>query len=68
MIDEDAGIVVGGEAAQDLSEFGGAELARSTGAGDPLGEPPDPFAIVGQGFLSQGGNSLPVRDGREFPP
>jgi len=35
------------KAAQDLGELGGAELARSTGAGDALGEPPDALPVIG---------------------
>ena len=47
VVDEDAGVVRLRQGAQDLGELGGAELARSTRAGDPLGEPPDPLALVG---------------------
>ena len=46
VVHQDAGVSGGGEGAQDLSELGGTELARSTGAGDPLREPPDPFPVV----------------------
>ena len=49
VVDEHARVVGWRQAAQDLGELGGAELARSTGAGDPLGEPPDPLALVGHG-------------------
>ena len=47
VVDEDAGVVRLRQGAQDLGELGGAELARSTRAGDPLGEPADPLALVG---------------------
>jgi hypothetical protein len=45
-VHEDAGVVVWLEAAQDLGELGGAELAGSTRAGDPLREPADPLSLV----------------------
>src|SRR5262249_34770559 len=45
-----AGIFAAGQGAQDLSELGGAELARSTGAARPLGEAPDPFPVVCHGL------------------
>jgi len=68
MVDQHARVVVGRQTAQDLSELGRAELARSTGAGDAFGQTPDSFSVVGNGFLSQGGNSLVIRDGKELPP
>ena len=38
VVDQHARVVGWGQGAQDLGELGGAELARSTRAGDPLGE------------------------------
>jgi hypothetical protein len=46
MVDEDARVVGRSEGAQDLGELGGAELARSTRAGHPLGEAQDAGALV----------------------
>jgi hypothetical protein len=46
VVDQHPGVGLDRNAAQDLSELGGAELARSAGAGDPLGEPADPLSLV----------------------
>jgi hypothetical protein len=46
MVDQHPGVVVLGQAAQDLSQLGRAELAGSTRAGHPLGQAPDPLALV----------------------
>ena len=46
MVDQDAGVVGGGESAQDLSELGGAEFARSTGTEDPLRQAQDAGPLV----------------------
>jgi hypothetical protein len=46
VVDQDAWVVFGFQCAQDLGELGGAELAGSAGAGDPLGQPADPLPVV----------------------
>ena len=51
VVHEDAAVRVRRQCAQDPSELGGTELARSTGAGDHLGQSPDALTLVAHAHL-----------------